>query len=86
MKIRRNLKMNKDVAIIYLKEINKGKDFSEIVTRLYYNNDGDYVQDLSYFANKQYMGESLLYSIQNGQTLTSDQEEELQQFIIEKSI
>lgn len=71
------------MAIAYLKEINKGK---EIVTRLYYNNDGDYVQDLSFFTNKEHMGESLLSAIQSGQTLTTEQDSELQQFIIEKSI
>ncbi|MEM5592933.1 hypothetical protein AAHH67_16205 [Niallia circulans] len=78
--------MNRDVAITYLKEINKGKEASDVITRLYYNNDGDYVQDLSYFISKDYMSESLLSSIQNGQTLTYAQEQELNQFIIESQI
>lgn len=75
--------MERDMAIAYLKEINKG---SEVVTRLRYNNDGDYVQDLSYFANSNYMSEGLLSAIQNGQSLTTSQEEELQQFIIVKAV
>ncbi|PAD84874.1 hypothetical protein CHH57_02255 [Niallia circulans] len=78
--------MNRDVAITYLKEINKGKEASDVITRLYYNNDGDYVQDLSYFTSKDYMSESLLSAIQNGQTLTYAQERELDQFIIESQI
>lgn len=78
--------MNRDVAITYLKEINKGKEASDVITRLYYNNDGDYVQDLSYFTSKDYMSESLLSAIKNGQTLTYAQERELDQFIIEAQI
>ncbi len=78
--------MNRDMAVIYLKEINKGKDASEIVTRLYYGNDGKYVQDLSFFINGDYMSGSLVDAIKNGQTLTTKQEEELQNFIIEKAV
>lgn len=78
--------MNRDVAITYLKEINKRKEASDVITRLYYNNDGDYVQDLSYFTSKDYMSESLLSAIQSGQTLTYAQERELDQFIIESQI
>lgn len=79
--------INKDIAITYLKEINKGKNASEIVTRLYYGNNGDYVQDLSFFVNsRDYMSGSLVDAIQNGQTLTTEQEIELQNFIIEKRV
>lgn len=76
----------KNLAIAYLKELNKNAEFGEIITRLYYNDNGDYVQDLSFFANSKYMSNGLLNAIQNGQTLTSVQETELQSFIIEKKL
>jgi hypothetical protein len=78
--------MNKDMAIAYLKEINKGKDVNNVVTRLYYGNDGDYVQDLSPFLHDDYMSRGLIDAIQNGQSLTMAQEAELQDFIIEKYV
>lgn len=74
------------MAITYLKEINKGKGASEIVTRLYYGNEGEYVQDLSFFVNENYMTSGLLNAIQNGQSLTTVQEKELQSFIIEAHV
>lgn len=79
--------MRKDMATSYLKELNRGtKEAASIITRLYYNDKGDFVQDLSFFANKKYTSEGLLASLKKGQTPTSSQEEELQQFIIEKVI
>jgi hypothetical protein len=73
----------KNAMITYLKEFNKGKDADRVVTRLYYNDGNDYVQDFSLFANEKYMSESLLNALKNGQTLTTEQEKELQCFIIE---
>lgn len=76
----------RDLAIAYLKELNKSKDASEIVTRLYYS-ESDYVQDLSFYMyNKDYFSESLFNAIQNGQTLTAEQEQELELFTIVKRI
>lgn len=85
-KYKGDVKMNKDNAIEYLKEINKGKRHHEIVTRLYYGDGNEYVQDLSYFVEGNFMSDELEKAIANGQTLTSKQEKELQNFIIEKYI
>lgn len=78
--------MNKNLAITLLKEMNKTADESNIVTRLYFNNDSEYVQDFSFFTNKEYMSQELMDALQYGQTLTTDQENELSQYIIEKHI
>ena len=78
--------IKKDVAITYLKEINKGKEAHEVITRLYYGNEGEYVQDFSYFATEQYMNQELLEALRSGQTLTTALEAELQQYVREKSI
>lgn len=76
----------KNQMIAHLKEINKSKDLQKPITHLIYNERGDYVQDFSFFTSLKYMSEELLSAIQNGQTLTTDQELELQSFVIEKSI
>ena len=78
--------IKKDVAIAYLKEINKGKEAHEITTRLYYGNEGKYVQDFSYFTNENYMSQDLLEAFRTGQTLTSELEEELLQYIHKSTI
>lgn len=78
--------MNKDIAITYLKEMNKGKEAQDIVTRLYYGNEGEHVQDFSCFANEQHMSPDLLSALQSGQTLTTEQEKELNMFVVEKAI
>ncbi|KON87455.1 hypothetical protein AF332_11865 [Sporosarcina globispora] len=78
--------MDKNLAIKLLKEMNKTADELTVVTRLYFNNDNDYVQGFSFFANEEYMSEGLLEALQYGQTLTTDQEEELRQYLIEKHI
>lgn len=72
--------MNKDVAITYLKEINKNKTNSDVITKLYYNYK-DYVQDFSHFVS--YMSDNLRNAIQNGKTLTSEQTKELDEYVIE---
>lgn len=74
------MRVNKDVAITYLKEINKNKTNSDVITKLYYN-DKDYVQDFSHFVS--YMSDNLRNAIQNGQTLTSEQTKELDEYVIE---
>jgi len=76
----------RDAMITYLKDLNRCADASTVATRLYYNEGRDFVQDLSFFANEDYMSEGLLNAIRNGQTLTSAQESELQMYIIEKAI
>lgn len=78
--------MDKDLAIKLLKEMNKTADELTVVTRLYFNNGNDYVQDFSFFANEEYMSEGLLDALKYGQTLTSDQDEELRQYLIEYHI
>jgi hypothetical protein len=78
--------LNKNLAITLLKEMNKTADESDIVTRLYFNNGSEYVQDFSFFTNKEYMSQELMDAMQYGQTLTTDQENELSQYIIEKHI
>ena len=78
--------INKDVAIAYLKEINKGKEHPDITTRLYYGNEGEYVQDFSYYANQNYMSPELLEALGSGQTLTTELDKELLGFVSEKII
>lgn len=73
----------RDLAIAYLKELNKN---GEVITRLYYNDGGNYVEDLSFYANSNYMSDSLLSAIQNGQSLTARQKNELERFIIVKRV
>lgn len=74
--------------ITYLKEMNKNATAETVVTRLRYKNNEkeEYVQDFSYFATERFMSDDLLQALQNGQTLTSKQQGELDSFIIEKTI
>ena len=76
--------INKDVAATCLKEINKGKEHPDITTRLYYGNEGQYVQNFSYYANENYMSPELLEALGSGQTLTTELDKELLGFVIEK--
>lgn len=78
--------MNKDIALTYLKELNKGQDTDRVITRLYYNDNGDFVEDYSSFANEKYMSNELLSALQNGQTLPSHLQNELSTFVIEAKI
>lgn len=75
----------RDLAIAFLKEHNKNTQ-GEVITLLYYSDNGDYVEDLSYYANSNYMSDCLLDAIQNGQSLTTKQLDELKNFTIEKRI
>lgn len=66
--------------------MNKGKEADGIITKLYYNNGKDYVQDFSYFTNQEYMSNELLEALRYGQTLTNKLEKELRCFVIEASV
>lgn len=78
----------KDVMITYLKEINSDATPETLVTRLKHSNNGRevYVEDFSYFANEKHMSKDLLQALQSGQTLTTQQQGELNNFIIERRI
>lgn len=73
----------KKAMLTYLKELNsKGTT----ITRLWFNNGKEFVEDFSPFANTKYMSNELLDSLRNGRTLTKEEKEELNTFIIEASI
>lgn len=73
----------RDLAIKLLKEHNQSNTGS-IITKLYYGDDGDYVEDFSFFLQSEdYFSYDLFSAIRNGQSLTTKQEEEKRQFIIE---
>lgn len=76
----------KDEAIAYLKELNKGRNASTVVTRLRYGINGEHVEDFSYFANRDYMTDELLKALAIGQSLTSDLQMELNKYVIEMAI
>jgi hypothetical protein len=80
----------RDLMINKLKEINhkaiETGNYNEIVTRLYYetNNQRHFVEDYSPFANKNFMSDELRNALTNHQTLTETQQNELNNFVIEK--
>lgn len=76
----------KQEALDYLKEYNTNNNHEGIITRLYYNDKKDFVQDFSFFANSNYMSFELLEALQKGRTLTGGLVREFNQFIIEKSV
>lgn len=73
----------RDLAIKLLKEHNKNSAGS-MITRLYYGDDGEYVEDFSFFlCNSDYFSHDLFDVIRNGQSLTSEQEKEKSRFVTE---
>lgn len=76
----------KSAMIDYLKSHNNECDISEVVTRLYYNNGEDFVEDYSRYANNDYMSEGLLVALANRQTLTDKQSMELEEFRVDGTL
>jgi hypothetical protein len=76
---RREFKMNKDNAIEFLVNYNRlNKD--SLITKLYYN-EHDYGEDYSPFIDN--MSDSLKESLKFRRTLTTEQENELDNYKIE---
>ncbi|WP_299831800.1 hypothetical protein [uncultured Metabacillus sp.] len=74
----------KDLMIEMLELLQKN---GEQVTRLLYRENGkiEYVENFSPFVNENYLTNGLREALSNSKTLTSNQENELKHFIIEKA-
>ncbi len=85
--------MVKDMVIAKLKEINEkavsGHEGQRVITRLYYTSmDGtrQFVEDFTPYTTGDYFTEELKNALANGTTLTTKQQLELNQFVIEGTL